>query len=63
MWAGGSRCNGRIPRESSEIEIVNSWNLFNNFSEVVLRTIEFVQHVTLFPGRIERFKNGQFKIR
>ena len=33
-----------------KFEIVNSRNLFNYFSRVVPRTIEFVHHVTLFPG-------------
>jgi hypothetical protein len=34
-----------------KFEIVNSQNVFNYFSRVVPRTIEFVQPVTLFPDR------------
>ena len=41
-----------------KFEIVNSRNLFNYFSKVVPRTVEFAQPVTLSPGR---FKNGPFK--
>ncbi len=43
-----------------KFEIVNSRKLFNYYSRVVPRTIEFVHHVTVFPGR---FKNGPFKNR
>jgi hypothetical protein len=41
-----------------KFEIVNSWYLFNYFSRIVPRTIEFVTKVTLSPGL---FKNGPFK--
>ncbi len=45
-----------------QVEIVNSWNLFIYFSREVLRTIEFVQPVTLSPGLFKnRFQNGPFK--
>ncbi len=43
-----------------KFEIINSRKSSNYFIRVVLRTIEFVHSVMLFPGR---FKNGQFKNR
>ena len=44
------------------LEILNSRNLFNYFSRVVPRTIEFVMPVTLSPGRFKNwFQYGPFK--
>ena len=56
----GGVSHGEFCVKVLKFEIVNSRKSFNYFSKVVPRTIEFVQSVTLFPGRL---KNGQFKNR
>ena len=43
-------------------EIMNSSKLFNDFRRVVPRTVEFLETVSLSPGRIQnRFQNGPFQ--
>ncbi len=59
-WAVGGVSHGEFCVKVLKFEIVNSRKSFNYFIKVVLRTIEFVPPVTLFPGR---FKNGRFKNR
>jgi hypothetical protein len=45
-------------------EIMNSWKLFNNFRRVVPKTVEFLETVSLSPGRIQnRFQNRPFQNR
>ena len=64
-WARGSRFHTEeFYVKVLKFEIMNSWKLFNYSSKAVPRTIEFVHHVTLSPGRFKNwFHDGRFKNR
>ena len=58
-WFNGRGAAVLVGRGVTEEFCVKIRNLFNYFSRLVPRTIEFVHHVTLFPGR---FKMARLKI-